>query len=96
MSTRAQVRVVCNGCPMNFYRHSDGYPSGLGNDIKAALLDVLKGKNRDDDVNAETVSQKLVMHLGCQPTFTMHFDIEYFYLLDFDSHTYEGWRTRHA
>ena len=53
MSTRAQIRFATredgvsfsehpNGIHAQFYKHSDGYPEGLGVDIAESLLDSTK------------------------------------------------------
>ena len=85
MSTRCQIRIISGGRMVNLYRHCDGYFEGSGMDLQRALE------------AGETV-------FGCMAEMfsgdeyeiqnAPSGDIEFFYLLDFDSNRFEGWAVR--
>ena len=99
MGTRSQIRVVKNGYPLNYYHHFDGYfKGGVGEELHTALVKAWNDpENQREEVRSDRTLQS-VMHLfredpSYEPTFYRHFDIEYFYLLDFDKGEFTGWQT---
>lgn len=48
MSTRANVKFVSGGEELWFYRHSDGYPSCCGEDLKDFVKGYASGKLRSN------------------------------------------------
>ena len=100
MSTRCQIRIIKNGYPLNLYHHCDGYfKGGVGEELHDALKPYADPANAglDKDVRSDRALEsvmKLVSHdFRYEPTFYRHFDIEYFYLLNFDKGEFLGWQT---
>lgn len=106
MSTRCQVRIIKNGYPLNLYHHCDGYFTGVGSELHDALkigmdnlagIPGLGGADPHDKERYErafySVMRLLKDDKSYEPTFYQHFDIEYFYLLDFDENVFVGWQT---
>jgi len=91
MSTRCQVRIVDNGYPLNIYNHSDGDFGGVGQELQGFL----KEQESNGNFSAWNLAENL-FHIcnGYEPTFGMHRDIEYFYLLDFDKHEFHACKVR--
>jgi hypothetical protein len=70
--------------------HCDGYFSGVG----YCLQQMLVKKTAVNKENAEDcVCMMLQEDNDFEPTFYPHSDIEYFYIIDFDSNVFSGWRT---
>lgn len=87
MSTRAQIRIIGeNGKTVDLYRHGGG-----GFD---AVMEMLRKASCDCDNDINTFATSLVTDGGCEITFYLHFDIEYFYLLDFSKKRFRGWETK--
>jgi len=96
MSTRCQIRIVRNGYPLNYYHHCDGYFSGVGKELQDWMKECVeqnKGKVNDCLDECYIVS-RMTDDNGYEPTFSLHSDIEYFYLLDFDKLRFKAYRTQ--
>ena len=78
MSTRCQVKVICNGKDLMLYHHCDGYPEGVG----YCLLKILK--KYGNGCRASDLVMKMINRGDFEITFGNHCDIEYYYELDFD------------
>ena len=96
MSTRCQVRIIRNGYPLNYYHHCDGYFEGVGKELQEWLKECMeRNKWRTDDCLDEMhVVENMTMQNGYEPTFCIHGDIEYFYLLDFDRRVFRAYHTK--
>ena len=78
MSTRCQVKVICNGQSIMLYHHCDGYPEGVGYCL-LKILKLIKDKRRSPFVINDMVKKG-----DFEITFFNHADIEYYYEIDFD------------
>ena len=78
MSTRSQVKVICNGKSVMLYHHWDGYPEGVGYCLLKILKKVENKRWVDEYIN------KMITRGNFEITFVNHCDIEYYYELDFD------------
>lgn len=94
MSTRASVVVRDNHMKLFMYQHSDGYPSGLGETIKA-FLDTGFARNAKEDVeylagalisfvNYDNIHKNYSL-MDLTPTLSVHGDEEYQYVIDADT-----------
>jgi len=98
MSTRASVAFLQNGIVYaRVYRHSDGYPEGLGRDLQVFFQDVQKQckdtRFNDSEYlaarfivwqaskNGYKRSNNLLDFTGVSPCFDKHGDEEYEYLV---------------
>lgn len=96
MSTRCQVRIIRNGYPLNYYHHCDGYFEGVGKELQEWLKECIERNEgrKNDCLDEMHVVEKMTMQNGYEPTFCIHGDIEYFYLLDFDRMVFKAYRTK--
>lgn len=78
MSTRCQVKVICQGKEVMMYHHCDGYPEGVG----YCLLKLLE-KNQKGWLGSG-IATEMVRKGTFEITFGKHSDIEYYYELNFD------------
>ena len=76
MSTRANVILKKGNRKIYLYRHCDGYPSGLGKELKECI-------NKDP---IETIFN-IFENTGVELTNGIHGDIEYLYTVDLDDLT---------
>ena len=101
MSTRCQVRVIYNGYPANFYHHCDGYLSGVGTELRHFLTDDVT-PSKDKGIEPEKVNdifhviEKLSRDGAYEVTFHSHWDIEYFYVLDFDNFKFKAYHVKYG
>lgn len=77
MSTRANVIVKKGDRSLYFYRHCDGYPEELGED----LIDCLVSDPVDTLFN-------IIENCNLELTDSIHGDIEYLYIIDLDGKLY--------
>jgi len=90
MSTRANILVREHNEQCYVYHHCDGYPSGVGIDLKKYLATV-RYWYCEDIVNDLIKGEKLNDN-GYEWTSCVHGDEQYFYLIDCDKkelHCYE-------
>lgn len=90
MSTRCNIRVLSKKYDKSFmlYHHHDGYPSGVGMDLKTFL-------DKKEYWSAYDISNKLIKGIhsemyerldeGYYITSSMHGDVNYLYLIDCDN-----------
>lgn len=97
MSTRATILILEKNEPdVHIYHHCDGYPEGVGSDLKH-YLNSLKHNWRAHDIAAALIDGSAIENDRCgyEPTSCQHGDEEYAYLIDCDNKTltcYEiGW-----
>ena len=98
MSTRAQIRFATReeGVSFNehpekfhaqFYKHSDGYPEGLGIDIASSLLDSTKLTNWEiDSLDTRRGDVEYIYYIWQAPMKTTWISI-------FETHPY-GWASK--
>lgn len=83
MSTRCQTLITIDGEPAAcIYRHCDGYPEGMGNDICKALQ-----KTSDAGKFAAMLLSAWTFDCELEQIGAEHDDAEYVYTVDFP-----GWR----
>lgn len=95
MSTRCNIRIVNKEWEQSFmlYHHYDGYPSGVGMDLKRFL----QSKERMQYWYATDIANQLIKGMHSEMydkvdehyeiTNGLHGDAEYLYLIDCDSKT---------
>ena len=71
MSTRANVIVKKGDRKLIFYRHCDGYPDGLGEELKNCIAS-----------NPVDTLFNIIENCNLELTNSVHGDIEYLYILD--------------
>ena len=98
MSTRATIKIIQEEWkPVRLYHHSDGYPSGVGRDLKRYLSKFSKRRKTWDMwvIASELVGGKVINDNGYEYTDDQHGDEEYAYLIDCDEKTLKcykvGW-----
>ena len=87
MSTRCNVIIKSNGKEFILYHHFDGYPEGVGADLKEKLHIFTKDRsffNVMDFVNGLIKADEGKGSRGYELTDCIHGDIEYLYIIDFD------------
>lgn len=80
MSTRAHIRIYDEGGFIQLYHHCDGYPNGIGKDLKSVLHQICLYPDygaRDLIQNNLGLNDKAYM-----PTTCIHGDEEYVYVID--------------
>ena len=87
MSTRCHLEVKENGSSTYIYHHHDGYPSGVGSDVKKALKEV-----RFFDKEKELTKQQVIETIceidgGYEIDNGFHGDEEYYYVIDCENRT---------
>lgn len=78
MSTRAAIIIKDTKSKNNLYRHCDGYPEGLGEEIKE-FLDTYK---EAASVSADTLAMDMNREGIASHTDCIHSDEEYLYIID--------------
>lgn len=78
MSTRAAIVIKDAKNKNNLYRHSDGYPEGLGEEIKE-FLDEYK---EAESISADALAMDMHREEIASPTYCIHSDEEYLYIID--------------
>jgi hypothetical protein len=73
MSTRANVILKKGERKVYLYRHCDGYPDGLGQDLQEAM----------DSTPEDTILNILEID-GIELTTGIHGDVEYIYIVNLD------------
>lgn len=95
MSTRCQIRVVDEYCHFDLYHHHDGYPEGVGYDLKEYCSKLPTGQWSSWSVRRianELIKGAIIGYfagekrpdMGYEITGGFHADIEYAYLIDCD------------
>lgn len=78
MSTRAAIVIKDAKNKNNLYRHCDGYPEGLGEDIKEFLDEYKEAISVSADILAMNMArEEIASHTNC-----IHSDEEYLYIID--------------
>ena len=86
MSTRANIRITQGEGQMLLYRHCDGYPEGVGSELKEYLE-----KRCRYGWYAENIARGLVTmkdeygSFPYEPAIGKHGDVEYVYVIDCDN-----------
>lgn len=85
MSTRANIKIIGFNATSYLYKHHDGYPDGLGNDLKQFITD-----NGYFSKNYYPFMYKLLKtYPDIQETNSIHGDIKYLYVIDLINKTIE-------
>lgn len=100
MSTRACIKIKASirlndddkkltECVITLYHHSDGYPDGVGKDLKRYLRDVVSKWSwwMPEDIATNLVRGELDGDTGYEVAICEHADCEYGYLIDCDNET---------
>lgn len=88
MSTRANIKIVGESGQTTFlYRHCDGYPSGLGDELADFISNQcyeLDDVDEGEPVDTDDYARKIILELGDDIEFTtdIHGDIAYLYVID--------------
>ena len=72
--TRANIIVKKGNRRLFFYRHNDGYPDGLGKDLKSCIV--------EDPIYTLF---NIIENCDLEPTDSIHGDIDYLYTITFCS-----------
>ena len=89
MSTRCHTIVKKNDKKVYVYRHSDGYPSGAGEDLKSFVED-----NKDDIYNwsvNDFVVELYKYDGGFEIDNNLHGDENYVYIVNLDTCSIKGY-----
>ena len=101
MSTRCHIRIKEGKTQYMLYHHSDGYPDGVGVDLKKFLAEI-EGDWDADDIANQLVKggirhlrypsvyaneKKMCPDMGYEITPCVHGDEEYVYVIDCDAQT---------
>ena len=82
MSTRCSVIISSNGCKSKYlYHHCDGYPEGVGEELKKILLN-----NPNLNTPNEICDYINTVDSAYEYSSGVHDDIEYLYTINIDSH----------
>ena len=100
MSTRACIKIKASirlndddkkltECVITLYHHCDGYPDGVGKDLKKYLRDVVSKWRwwMPEDIATNLVRGELDGDTGYEVAICEHSDCEYGYLIDCDNET---------
>lgn len=88
MSTRANIKIIGDNATSYLYKHNDGYPNGLGNDLKQFIVD-----NGYFTENYYPFSDKLIKtYPNIEETNSIHGDISYLYEIDLTNKTFKCFR----
>ena len=101
MATRSNIVIKSGKKKTYLYHHWDGYPEGVGEDLKNYL------QNRNKEMNGEEITKELLDGIegklgdekdegkdkAYKKTDGIHGDVEYIYTIDTDKGTlsYKGW-----
>lgn len=85
MSTRAHIRIVERHETFMLYHHHDGYPEGIGRDLKQ-FLNAKKWWYADEIAN-DLIKQRSIEDDEYEITSCVHGDEEYIYVIDCDNKT---------
>lgn len=91
MSTRAFIRIIDPGFgKIDLYHHSDGYPDGIGVDLKSVLNHICK----DPEYGCrDLIQDKLGLHDATYaPALCLPGDVEYVYVIDCKDKTIKCFR----
>lgn len=115
MSTRACIKIKekvrlnldskrLTNCVITLYHHSDGYPDGVGSDLKKYINDVVS--QWQCGWNSETIATELVRgcikdsdgnpDMGYEVAICEHGDCEYGYEIDCDKQTLTCYELDHG
>lgn len=85
MATRANIKIIGFDATSYLYKHYDGYPDGLGNDLKQFIAD-----NGYFTENYYPFSDKLIKtYPNIKESNSIHGDISYLYVIDLTKKTLE-------
>lgn len=100
MSTRACIKIKASirlndddkkltECVITLYHHCDGYPEGVGKDLKKYLRDVVSKWNwwMPEDIATNLVRGELDGDTGYEVAICEHSDCQYGYVIDCDAQT---------
>lgn len=101
MSTRCQIRIQDEFRSVDLYHHHDGYPEGVGADLKEYCSMLPNGKWSywsirriandflKGELKLEHCDGTIEPDMGYELTLGFHSDIEYAYLIDCEKRTLE-------
>lgn len=86
MSTRAHIRIQKGNRAILLYHHFDGYPEGVGADLRDYLSKNFPGRWYDEEIANSLVKQLHdLKDDGYEITTCIHGDEEFLYVIDCDS-----------
>ena len=80
MATRAHIRIYYNDKSIMLYHHCDGYPEGIGSDLKKVVDEIYK--NDIFAVNKLIKGELIANDSTYELTDCLHGDEEYVYVID--------------
>lgn len=90
MSTRAHIRIFSDEGTQMLYHHHDGYPDGIGIDLKSIVDEIYDDPKQGIE---KLINDKLELHdLGYEETGCLHGDEEYIYVIDCRDRTIKCFR----
>ena len=88
MSTRATILIREKNEPdVHIYHHCDGYPEGVGSDLKHYLNSLKNYEWNANDIANALIKGGAIDDNGYELTSCQHGDEEYAYLIDCDNKT---------
>lgn len=85
MATRANIKIIGFNATAYLYKHNDGYPNGLGNDLKQFIAE-----HGYFSYNYYPFMYKLLKtYPNIEETNSIHGDISYLYVIDLVNKTIE-------
>lgn len=101
MSTRCQIRIKDQWAQVDLYHHHDGYPEGVGADLKEYIGKLPNGAYSHWSISRisnellkgalkiEHFDGRITPDMGYELALGFHSDIEYAYLIDCEKRTLE-------
>lgn len=88
MATRANIKIIGNNATAYLYKHNDGYPDGLGNDLKQFIAE-----HGYFSYNYYPFMYTLLKtYPNIEETNSIHGDISYLYEIDLTNKTFKCFR----
>jgi hypothetical protein len=84
MSTRCNVIIRSRRSQFILYRHGDGYPESMFEELKKLMLEKQKKYKSVVWYLVTDVVNDLIRNNGCDLTIGIHGDIEFLYVIDVD------------
>lgn len=91
MATRANIKIIGSNETVYLYKHNDGYPDGLGNDLKQFITDY-----GYFSYNYYPFTYKLLKtYPDIKETNSIHGDISYLYVINLRKKTLECFKCQY-
>lgn len=94
MSTRANIRIIDGDDQILIYHHCDGYPEGVGAELKTFLSRHKGGWDAEDIARGLVTMKDEWNSFPYEPAICLHGDEEYVYVIDCVKNTLTCYRHR--